>query len=97
LAVIDPSDYAVVQGSDDLSEIVKENFGGEQQISQFDLTQVRVPGGGGTMWTIPSVLGASLAGRPIPPWTHWRGTSLGSMTGREGTCWPAKTASSSSS
>lgn len=60
LAVIDPSNFAVVEGSADLSEIIADNFGDNEQISQFDLVQVRVPGSGGTMWKIPSVTGDQL-------------------------------------
>lgn len=55
LTVVEPKEYAILAGSD-VGSLVASNLAGET-ISEFDLDQIKVPGGGGTRWTIPSVSG----------------------------------------
>lgn len=45
-------------------EIVRQTLEGEE-VSEFDLTRVRVPSGGGTTWEIPSALGEGTALKAI--------------------------------
>src|SRR5262245_44945432 len=56
LAVLDLHEYAIVQSADDIGACLAANLDGER-LSGFDLSQVRVPGGGGTTWQVPSLGG----------------------------------------
>ena len=57
IAKQEPSKFLVFQDQGaDLQEIMEENLGGEG-ISQFDLTRVKIPSGGGTSWSIPTLEG----------------------------------------
>ena len=53
LAVVDISQYAVMQmDTEILKEVIKENLGGTQ-LTPFDLTRVKIPAAGGITWEIP--------------------------------------------
>ncbi len=52
MALTAPGTYEIVKADPQaLSDVIKTNLGG-QQITEFDLERVRVPGGGGTTWEI---------------------------------------------
>src|SRR5690606_20046028 len=55
-AVVD-ANYAVMEVPEaELAEIISANLGGEG-ITQFDLDRVRIPAGGSTMWSVPTLDG----------------------------------------
>lgn len=57
LAVPEQSEYAILLAdSGALGEILRENVG-DGGLSPFELDRVRVPAGGGTTWTVPSLDG----------------------------------------
>lgn len=52
-----PQQFAVLQQSSErVQEVLAANLG-NQQLGQFDFDRVRVPAGGGSRWTIPSLTG----------------------------------------
>lgn len=58
VAVIGFNEYAVIKagGAGAVTELIAENMGGES-IEMNDLNRVKVPAGGGTIWTLPSIDG----------------------------------------
>ena len=56
------SNYAVVAaiGSENIQSILEANLGGEQ-IDQFALDRVKVPGAGGIAWEVPTLEGVDMA------------------------------------
>lgn len=48
--------YPVLKSAEDMSAALSENLGGEA-LSAFDLDQVKIPSGGGTIWQIDSIDG----------------------------------------
>ena len=58
VTVVEPSEYRIVKTDPkQLSDIIRDNIGG--QITAFDLDRCKVPAGGGTMWEIPTLEGYS--------------------------------------
>jgi hypothetical protein len=56
LAPHDHTRYAILDPNSQAANLVGSNLAGEN-VSEFDLDQVKVPGGGGTIWEVPSVHG----------------------------------------
>jgi hypothetical protein len=56
LTVIEPREYAILSPDSQVAALVSSNLAGED-VSEFDLDNVKVPAGGGTRWTIPGVAG----------------------------------------
>lgn len=56
LATVDPKNYAILDADSNVAELVASNLAGES-ISEFDLDQVKVPTGGGTRWSLPTLSG----------------------------------------
>lgn len=48
--------FAIMKPGTNITEVIRENLGGET-IDLSDLDRVKVPGSGGTTWTIPSIDG----------------------------------------
>lgn len=48
------SDYAITQDGQDIRQVMEANMGGSQ-IRAFDFDQVKIPAGGGLVWSIPSI------------------------------------------
>lgn len=54
-AIVSASEYTLMGlNPDELSETIQDNLGGEQ-LSQFSLPQIKVPAGGGTAWSLPTL------------------------------------------
>ena len=50
-------DYAIAQmASGEVAEIIKENIG-NSSIGQFDLDRIKIPAGGGVIWSVPTLDG----------------------------------------
>lgn len=62
LTIYDSTKFAITDPSaaGDAVEALRENLGGER-LSEFDLDQVKVPSGGGTVWEIPGIAGSDAA------------------------------------
>jgi hypothetical protein len=57
LAVIDPHPYPVLRAdATDAIEAMRENLGGSA-ISPYDLDRIKVPAGGSTTWSVPTLAG----------------------------------------
>lgn len=56
LTVIDPKKYAVLDPNAQVASAVSSNLDGEN-LSEFDLDQVKTPSGGVTLWTVPTIDG----------------------------------------
>lgn len=56
LAVIDNEKYAVLQPGSEAAELVRANAAGEE-IGVGDLDRIRVPAGGATNWSVPTIEG----------------------------------------
>jgi hypothetical protein len=54
--VVPETEYAIMKPESNIREIIANNLGGEQ-ISITDLNRVKVPGAGGTTWSIPTIDG----------------------------------------
>jgi len=52
VAVIGISKFAIMKPNVDIKAVIEANLGGET-ISALDLERVKIPGGGGTTWTVP--------------------------------------------
>lgn len=50
------SHYAVLADTQRVLEVIRANLSGDT-ISEFDLDQIRIPSGGSTTWTVPSLTG----------------------------------------
>lgn len=50
------SEYAIMTSSpEDVKGVLQDNLGSEETMSVMDLTRVKVPGSGGTTWSIPDI------------------------------------------
>lgn len=56
LAVVKTDEYAAVKMGVSITDLVKENLGGER-ISSTDLTKIPIPAGGGKTWTVETIDG----------------------------------------
>ena len=56
LAMVEVDDYDIVSAGTDIREVIADNLG-TQAISTFDLDRVKIPAGGGTMWSVPGIDG----------------------------------------
>lgn len=57
LTVIDPKDFAILDPASNVAELVGANLAGED-VSEFDLDQVKVPSGtGAAVWAVPGLSG----------------------------------------
>ena len=53
LAVFDPKSYAITEYSEaSLREVVEINLGGDKSLTEFDLTRVKIPSGGGLAFNV---------------------------------------------
>lgn len=58
LVVADEAQFQIMKmGESAINDMLRENLGGSDSISVQDLTRVKVPSGGGTVWNVPSVEG----------------------------------------
>lgn len=55
-ALVKASDYSVLSDPATALEIVRDTLAG-QEVTEFDLTRIRIPSGGGTAFEIPSKIG----------------------------------------
>jgi hypothetical protein len=62
LAVYDRNQFAITnaESSNDAVEALRENLGGDR-LSEYDLDQVKIPSGGGTIWEVPGISGSEAA------------------------------------
>jgi len=56
LTVVEPTDYAAVTMNVDVTEVIRTNLG-NVKISPLDLDQIKIPAGGGKMWSYETIDG----------------------------------------
>src|SRR5688500_11912452 len=56
IAVIDPKGFSVLEPNSEAAELIRANTAGEE-VGVGDLDRIRVPTGGGTLWTVPTIEG----------------------------------------
>lgn len=55
LAVIDPTQYAIMESDpEEMIEVMRANLG-DGNLSKFQLSRIRIPGAGGLQWELPSL------------------------------------------
>jgi len=58
VAVVEKKPFAIMEMSkEQIKSLIKDNLAGESIDANTDLTRIKVPSGGGTTWTIPTVEG----------------------------------------
>ena len=61
IATLETSRFLAIRPNSDIAEALQANLATGETLRESDLTRVKVPGGGGTRWTIPSVTGEESA------------------------------------
>lgn len=56
LSVIETSAYPILVPGNEILDLIASNLGSDQ-VSEFNLPQIKVPAGGGTSWSIPTATG----------------------------------------
>ena len=58
IAVYEGSKYEIIKGDlSEMSQILEANIGAENEIGEFDLDRVGMPGAGGLAWNVPDING----------------------------------------
>lgn len=61
VTTLSDSKFLAIRPNSDIAEALEANLATGEKLKETDLTRVKVPGGGGTRWTIPSVTGEESA------------------------------------
>lgn len=79
LATVKREDYLALSDDSDMSEVVKANLGDGGGLDVSLLTRIKVPSGGGTNWTIPTIAGDEAAKTLEGAFVYWS---------KQGLLWP---------
>lgn len=61
LSVLENSRFLAIRPNSDIAEAMQANLAGGETIKESDLIRVKVPGSGGTRWTIPTAAGEEVS------------------------------------